>query len=84
MWLAPQKSYICILTDITLSEHRKRELQELKRETLHSCQELIDRQMQMVQEIAGMLGESAAEAKISITRLTQLVSRDEEGPDDDL
>lgn len=82
VWLKPQKAYVCILTDITLSENRKQELQELKAETLSSCQELIDRQMQMVQEIAGMLGESAAEAKISITRLTKLVSRGEEIQDD--
>ncbi len=76
--LPAQKSVLCILSDITLSEKQRHELASLKEETLSSCQQLIDKQMRMVQEIAGMLGESTAEAKVSLNRLKALVNQGEE------
>lgn len=75
--LPPQKSVLCILSDITLSEKQRQELASLKEETLSSCQQLIDKQMRMVQEIAGMLGESTAETKVSLNRLKTLVNQGE-------
>lgn len=75
--LTAQKSVICILADITLSEKQRHELASLKEETLSSCQQLIDKQMRMVQEIAGMLGESTAETKVSLNRLKTLVNQGE-------
>lgn len=76
--LTAQKSVICILADITLSEKQRDELASLKEETLSSCQKLIDKQMRMVQEIAGMLGESTAETKVSLNRLKSLVIQGED------
>lgn len=76
--LTAQKSILCILSDITLSEKQRQELASLKEETLSSTQQLIDKQMRMVQEIAGMLGESTAETKVSLNRLKSLLNKGEE------
>ena len=65
------------LNDITASERKKKDLENVKIETLKKTQEVIDKQMRVAQEIAGLLGETTAETKISLNSLKKLVLEDE-------
>lgn len=65
------------LNDITEDEKKKRELANVKKETLKKTQEVIDKQMRVAQEIAGLLGETTAETKINLNSLKKLVLDDE-------
>lgn len=49
----------------------------VKYETLQKAQQVIEKQMRVAQEIAGLLGETTAETKVLLTRLIRLY--DEEG-----
>jgi iron only hydrogenase large subunit-like protein/uncharacterized Fe-S cluster-containing protein len=62
-----------IFTDITRQEGREKELAEVRRETIEKAREVIDKQMRVAQEIAGLLGETTAESKVLLTRLINLV-----------
>ena len=53
-------------------ERARAELLELKRETLARAEEVIRRQMHTAQEIAGLLGETTAETKVLLAKLTHL------------
>lgn len=63
--------------DVTANEKKKKDLENVKRETLKKTQEVIDKQMRVAQEIAGLLGETTAETKISLNSLKKLVLEDE-------
>jgi iron only hydrogenase large subunit-like protein/uncharacterized Fe-S cluster-containing protein len=62
-----------IFTDITDAEHSKEELERVKRETMITCQAVIEKQMRVAQEIASLLGETTAETKVGLNKLKQLV-----------
>ncbi|MDD3927190.1 MAG: [Fe-Fe] hydrogenase large subunit C-terminal domain-containing protein [bacterium] len=76
--LAAQKALVAILTDITQEERRKDELNEVRRETLSRAQEVIDKQMRVAHEIAGLLGETTAESKVLLSRIIELVQKKDE------
>lgn len=76
VWVEEHDLVLALITDITREEQQMQEMQEVKEETLQKAQEVIDKQMRTVQEIAGLLGETAAESKILLTQLMGLVSRD--------
>jgi len=61
-----------IFIDISEEERARAELLQVKRETLARAQEVIRRQMQTAQEIAGLLGETTAETKVLLAKLTDL------------
>ena len=65
-----EKQCCGIFIDTSEEEQARAELLELKRETLARAQEVIRRQMQTAQEIAGLLGETTAETKALLTKLT--------------
>lgn len=67
------KIYVVILTDITEYENSKEEFERVKAETLITCQEVIDKQMRIAQEIASILGETTAETKMGLNKLKKLV-----------
>jgi iron only hydrogenase large subunit-like protein/uncharacterized Fe-S cluster-containing protein len=76
VWVEEQEWVLALITDITREEHQSIEMQKVKEETIEKAQEVIDKQMRTVQEIAGLLGETAAESKILLTQLMGLVSRE--------
>jgi PAS domain S-box-containing protein len=76
MRLFEGKHYIGIFTDITEVEKKRQELERVKQETLLTCQEVIDHQMQVAQEIASLLGETTAETKLGLNKLKSLVLSD--------
>lgn len=66
-----------ILADVTQAEKNQIELTRVKRETIVACQEVIDKQMRVAQEIASLLGETTAETKVNLNRLKDIVLSDE-------
>ncbi|GAB6108216.1 [Fe-Fe] hydrogenase large subunit C-terminal domain-containing protein [Fusibacter bizertensis] len=67
------KNYVGIFTDITEYENSREEFERVKSETLITCQEVIDKQMRIAQEIASLLGETTAETKMGLNKLKKLV-----------
>ena len=60
---------ICILRDVTEEERVRRQKEELSRQTAEIADGVVAKQMRIVQEIASLLGETAAETKIALYKL---------------
>ncbi len=67
---------IGIMRDITDSETAKAARREMAEKTVQVTDEVIERQMRTVQEIASLLGETAAETQIALTKLKETLSHD--------
>jgi uncharacterized Fe-S cluster-containing protein len=68
------KSYhiiICIMRDVTEEAVRREAKEEFNRKTMEITDKIIEKQMRAVQEIASLLGETAAETKIALTKLKE-------------
>ncbi len=63
------KLLICILRDVTDEENERKKKEEFSRQTVETADRVVDKQMRIVQEIASLLGETAAETKIALTKL---------------
>ncbi|MDR2176474.1 MAG: PAS domain-containing protein [Treponema sp.] len=73
------KSYriiICIMRDITEETKRTESQEEFNRTTIELTDRVIEKQMRTVQEIASLLGETAAETKVALTKLKESVLRE--------
>ncbi len=66
----------CIMVDLTAEWRQRTALLELKRETLLKVHAVVDKQMSVAQQIAGLLGETTAETKASLLRLIELVEKE--------
>ncbi|MGA1790665.1 MAG: [Fe-Fe] hydrogenase large subunit C-terminal domain-containing protein [bacterium] len=75
--------YCGILNDISEEEKAREEFVKVKDETLQRAQEVIGRQMNTAQEIAGLLGETTAETKVLLVKLMNLF-KEKEPPGDAL
>lgn len=71
-------SVLVIFQDITKEEQAKEKRYHLKMETVEIAQKVIDKQMMVAQEIAGLLGETTAETKVTLTKLRDSLLFDEE------
>ena len=71
-------SVLVIYQDITKEEKAKEKRYRLKMETIDAAQKVIDKQMMVAQEIAGLLGETTAETKVTLTKLRDSILMDEE------
>ncbi|MBP2643071.1 MAG: rsxB 4 [Firmicutes bacterium] len=69
---------IIILTDMSALEKSSRELEQVKRQTIEKATEIINKQMQVAQEIAGLLGETTADTKAALFELIGLVKQKED------
>ncbi|WP_422485494.1 [Fe-Fe] hydrogenase large subunit C-terminal domain-containing protein [Gudongella sp. DL1XJH-153] len=67
------RNHIAIFTDITEAQKTREEMERVKAETLLTCQEVIENQMRVAQEIASILGETTADTKIGLNKLKKLV-----------
>ncbi len=63
------KLLICIMRDVTEEENERQMKEEFSRQTVETADRVVDKQMRIVQEIASLLGETAAETKIALTKL---------------
>lgn len=71
-----ENALLVIMTDITDEEKSKEELVKIKENALQAAQDVIEKQMRVAQEIAGLLGETTAETKVVLTKLKELVLKD--------
>lgn len=62
-------SVLVTFQDITREEKIKEQHYHLKVETVEMAQKVIEKQMMVAQEIAGLLGETTAETKVTLTKL---------------
>ena len=65
---------ICIMRDITDEENEREKKESISRQTVEVADKVVDRQMRIVQEIASLLGETAAETKIALTKLKESIT----------
>ncbi len=63
------KLLVCILRDVSEEEKERQKKEEFSRQTVETADRVVDKQMRIVQEIASLLGETAAETKIALTKL---------------
>lgn len=80
VYLPSQDSALATIIDITAAEKEARREYARKLETIEMAQQVIDKQMTVAQQIAGLLGETTAETKVSLTQIGRilLADRDEE------
>jgi Na+-translocating ferredoxin:NAD+ oxidoreductase RNF subunit RnfB len=62
---------ICIMRDITSEELDREKKEMIRRQTIEVADNVVEKQMRVVQEIASLLGETTAETKIALTRLKE-------------
>ncbi len=65
---------ICILRDVTEEEEARVRKEEVNRQTAEVADRVVEKQMRIVQQIASLLGETAAETKIALTKLKETMS----------
>ena len=68
------KALICIMRDVSDEEIQRQRKEELSRQTVETADKVVDKQMRIVQEIASLLGETAAETKIALTKLKETIN----------
>lgn len=76
VYVADQNNVLGILVDITSEEEKDRKAYAVKMETIEMAQKVIDKQMMVAQEIAGLLGETTAETKVTLTKLRDTILYD--------
>ena len=64
----------CIMKDITKEETEKEKKELISQNTIKTADKVVDKQMRVVQEIASLLGETAAETKIALTKLKESIT----------
>ena len=64
---------ICMLRDITRDTRQKALKESRDKQTVEVADQVIAHQMRIVQDIASLLGETAAETKIALTRLKESI-----------
>jgi uncharacterized Fe-S cluster-containing protein len=67
-----------IFVNLTREWKQRNELEELRKRTAQEVRNVVDKQMRVAQEIAGLLGETTAETKVSLLRLLDLLSHPHE------
>lgn len=63
-----------IMRDITDEEKEREKKENISRQTVEVADKVVDKQMRIVQEIASLLGETAAETKIALAKLKESIA----------
>ena len=64
---------IGIMRDITDEEREHEKKESIRHQTVEVADKVVDKQMRIVQEIASLLGETAAETKIALAKLKESI-----------
>lgn len=78
VYLPSQDGALATIIDITAAEKEARKEYARKLETIEMAQRVIDKQMTVAQQIAGLLGETTAETKVTLTRIGRILLDDAE------
>ena len=62
--------------DVTMEEETRREKEDISRQTVEVADKVVEKQMRIVQEIASLLGETAAETKIALSKLKESITNE--------
>ena len=65
---------IGIMRDVTDEETQRERKEHISRQTIEVADKVVDKQMRIVQEIASLLGETAAETKIALSKLKESIA----------
>lgn len=65
---------LAIMRDVTEQEAQREKKENISRQTVEIADKVVDRQMRIVQDIASLLGETAAETKIALTKLKESIN----------
>lgn len=65
---------IGIMRDVTEEQKSKDKKERISRQTVEVADKVVEKQMRIVQEIASLLGETAAETKIALAKLKESIS----------
>ena len=65
---------VSILRDITGRETEREKKENIRNQTIEVADKVVEKQMRIVQEIASLLGETAAETKIARTKLKESIT----------
>lgn len=68
--------FICIMRDVTEDEYERERKEKISKNTIETADKVVEKQMRIVQEIASLLGETAAETKIALTKLKESISNE--------
>jgi PAS domain S-box-containing protein len=66
----------CIMVDLTSEHQRQAEMNRMKQELILQVNKVIDKQMNIAQEIASLLGETTAEAKVSLLKIRNMLNEE--------
>ena len=66
----------CVMRDVTEEEIAKQQKDELVQKSVDIANKVIDKNMRSVQEIASLLGETAAETKVALSALKDTLKDD--------
>lgn len=70
------KNLICFMSDVTDEVVAKEEKENLSEQTIEIADKVVEKQMRIVQDIASLLGETAAETKIALTKLKESIKHE--------
>ena len=62
------------MRDITDEENERVKKENISKQTVEIADQVVDKQMRIVQEIASLLGETAAETKIALSKLKESIT----------
>ena len=78
LYIPEQHMIMGLMKDVTSEENQRDKLYNLKMDTIAMAQKVIDKQMVVAQEIAGLLGETTAETKVTLSKLKDMIVYNEE------
>ena len=67
---------IGIMRDITEEEEERERKENISRQTVEVADKVVEKQMRIVQDIASLLGETAAETKIALAKLKESIENE--------
>ena len=65
---------LCIMRDVTDEETEREKRESIQQHTIDIADKVVEKQMRVVQEIASLLGETAAETKLALTKLMESIA----------
>lgn len=74
--IIPDEDYhiaICMMRDVTDEENARAIKDRISAQTIDVADKVVEKQMRIVQEIASLLGETAAETKVALTKLKETI-----------
>lgn len=74
--ISNQNIIACIMVDITKEKLQKKEMLKIKDQTAEKVKQVVNKQMSVAQQIAGLLGETTAETKVSLLNLLDMLKED--------